>query len=86
MDLEREITDAEGTVWVCVQAFSGLGETTEAATAAAERVATTEGAVAVVCTPRGGAQSVRLELPKGWAEELDDDELQRELTAARDEG
>ena len=86
MDLEREITDAEGTVWVCVQAFSGLGKTTEESTDAAERMATTECAVAVVCTPRAGAQSVRLELPKGWAEELDDDDLQRELASARAAG
>lgn len=86
MDLEREITDADGTTWTCVQAFSGLGKTTEESTDAAERVAITDGAVAVVCTPRAGAQSVRLELQKGWAEELDDDALLRELEAARDAG
>ena len=86
MDLEREITDADGTTWVCVQAFSGLGKTTEESTDAAERMADAEGAVAVVCTPRAGAQSVRLELPKGWAEELDDDDLLREVATARDAG
>ena len=40
----------------------------------------------VVCTPSGGARSAELELPAGWEESLDDDELVREITRALDAG
>ncbi|HEX6749093.1 MAG TPA: hypothetical protein VF092_17470 [Longimicrobium sp.] len=40
----------------------------------------------VVCTPSGGAKSVELRLPGGWEESLPDDELLREIEAARDDG
>ena len=86
---EREITAADGTTWRCVQAFAGLGGTSAAGEAAAERLAEGEGTVAVVCTPSGGAMSVRLSLPKGWATMLDDDALVRAIAderAARPEG
>jgi hypothetical protein len=66
-----------------VQAFSGLGNGGAAAAAAAERVADGEGKVAVVATPRGGAQTVRLALPRGWHESMSDDALVDEITAAR---
>lgn len=79
---EREVTDAEQTSWSCVQAFSGPGGGT-AADAAAERMAGGEGKVAVTATPRGGAQSVRLELPRGWHESMSDDELRAAIDAAR---
>ena len=81
--MEREVTDGEKTTWSCVQAFSGLGGGGPAAEAAAERVADGDGKVAVVATPRGGAQSVRLELPRGWAEAMGDDELRSAIAAAR---
>ena len=69
--MTREVTDAEGTAWTCIQAFAGLGNDPEKTEAA--RV---EGAdlVNVVCTPSGGAQSVRLELPLDWGD-LGDAEL-----------
>lgn len=79
---EREVTDAEQTTWSCVQAFSGAGGGA-AAEAAAERVAEGEGKVVVTATPRGGAQSVRLELPRGWHESMSDDELRAAIDAAR---
>lgn len=81
--MEREVTDAEHTTWSCVQAFAGLGGGGAAADAAAERMADGDGKVAVVATPRGGAQSVRLELPRGWHEQLSDDDLVRAITDAR---
>ena len=72
--MQRDVTDAENTTWSCAQAYAGLGDS-PAARAAAERAADAPGAVAVVCTPSGGAQSVRLELPANWAGDLSDDDL-----------
>jgi hypothetical protein len=80
---EREVTDADNTVWSCVQAFAGVGGGGAAAEEAAERAAGGGGRVAVVATPRGGAQSVRLELPRGWGESMSDDELAAAIAAAR---
>ena len=60
--MPREVTDADGTVWSCAQPYANLADD-EKAQAAAERAAEAPGHVAVVCTPTGGAQSVRVELP-----------------------
>lgn len=72
--MPREVTDEEGTTWRVVQAFAGVGES-RAATRAAERAAARDGFVAVVCTPTGGAQTVRAELPKGWETSASDDDI-----------
>ncbi|GLC25718.1 hypothetical protein [Roseisolibacter agri] len=79
----REVTDDEGTTWSCVQAFAGLSDD-DAAREAAERAAEGDGKLAVVCTPRGGAQSVRVELPPDWAS-LPDERLLAAIAAARQE-
>jgi hypothetical protein len=71
--IQREVQDAENTTWTCVQALSGL--TGQAAEVAAERIESDKGTVPVVCTPSGGEQSVRLELPKDWVETMSDDGL-----------
>ena len=65
MKSEREITDADGTVWTCIQAYAGLGNNPDK-----QEAAQLEGSrdVHVVCTPSGGARSVRLALPPDWAE------------------
>jgi hypothetical protein len=69
---QREITDQKNTTWTCVQAYAGLdSKTAEQATKLAE---TADGTVTVVCTPSGGAQTVRLKLNKDW-QELSDEEL-----------
>ena len=81
--MQRDVTDGEQTTWSCVQAFSGTGDSA-AARAAAERVAGEDGKVAVVCTPGGGAQSVRLELDPGWEESLSDDALLAAISDARE--
>ena len=81
MTTPREVTDDEGTTWSCVQAFAGLGDS-DAAQEAAERAAEGDGTVAVVCTPRGGAQSVRVSLPTDW-EEMPEPELLAAIAAAR---
>ena len=62
--MAREISDPEGITWTCIQAFAGLGNEPQKAEAA--RVAGTPDRVDVVCTPSGGAKSVRLELPGLW--------------------
>ena len=84
MTTPREVTDDEGTTWSCVQAFAGLGDA-EAAQEAAEQAAAGDGKLAVVCTPRGGAQSVRVELPPDWAT-MPDDRLLAAIAAARQPG
>jgi hypothetical protein len=88
--MQREVQDAEGTKWVCVQAYAGLSQGDEGGGAAAERAGEKDagGRVEVVCTPSGGAQTVRLELPGGWEEAYSDEELLREIEARRpkDEG
>ena len=81
--MQREVTDDENTTWTCAQAFAGLGGGGVAADAAAERVAEGDGRVAVVATPRGGAQSVRLELPRGWHESMSDADLTAAIREAR---
>lgn len=78
---QREVQDSESMTWVCVQALSGLSG--EAGEAAAEKIESNEGTVPVVCTPRGGAQSVRIELPKDWEESIPDAELVKRIEAAR---
>lgn len=80
--MTREITDADQVVWSCAQAYAGLGDT-PAAQAAAKRAAHTAGAVVVVCTPAGGEQSVRLELPIDWAAALSDAALAAAIEQGR---
>lgn len=70
---QREVKGPEGTTWTCVQAYAGLeGEAQEQATAITEGE---DHEVPVVCTPDGGAQSVRLRLPKDWMKGIPDEEL-----------
>ena len=81
-DTQREVTDSEQTKWTCVQAYAGLGDGA-AAEALAERLATEGKPVPVVCTPTGGAQSVRLELSHDWMNELSDSDLLSQIQAQR---
>ena len=71
--MTREVTDRGGTAWSCVQAFAGLGD--GAARARAAQVKSADGRVHVICTPSGGARSVRVELPEAWQDEVPDDQL-----------
>ena len=70
---QREVQDATNVRWVCVQAMAGVDGA--AADAAEAHVESDEGTVPVVCTPSGGAETVRIELPTGWEESVSDDEL-----------
>jgi allantoicase len=77
--MPREVTDQDGVTWSCIQAFAGLGNDSEKAEAA--RVDGTADHVHVVCTPSGGAKSVRLELPQDWEENTPDDALLTAISA-----
>ena len=77
---QREVQDAESVRWTCVQALGGLeGPSAERA---ADRLESDEGTVPVVCTPSGGAQSVRLELERGWEDALSDEDLLEAIAGA----
>ena len=78
---QREVTTSDNTKWTCVQAYAGLeGKVAEKI---AELSENDEGKVPVVCTPTGGAQSVRLELQADWEEKLSDEELQAAIEKAQ---
>ena len=79
--MPREVSGEDGTVWSCVEAYAGLSD--EGNTEAAARAADGDG-LAVVCTPSGGAKSVRLELPADWEQSLDDGQLLREIESRRE--
>lgn len=81
--MPREVTDGGGTVWSCVQAYAGLSEDGEGG-AAAERAEGEGGTVEVVCTPSGGAKTVRLELAADWEQALDDAALVGEIESRRE--
>ncbi len=74
--MPREITDADGVTWSCIQAFAGLGNDPEKTNAA--RVDSSD-RLRVVCTPSGGAGSVRLELPEGWEDGMPDRDILQEI-------
>jgi hypothetical protein len=82
--MPREITDASGTTWTCVQAFAGLGGNAEKTRAA--RVGGSTDRFRVVCTPNGGAKSVQVELPGDWESELPDGDLAEAIRAKLAEG
>lgn len=78
---QREVRDADGVQWVCVQAMGGIEG--RAGAEAAARIETDDGRVPVVCTPSGGAETARVEMPRGWEESASDDDLLRAIAAAR---
>lgn len=88
--MPRDVTDDSGTTWTCAQAFAGLGDPSPAAQAAAEKLAERldggDGQVAVVATPSGGAQTVRLALPPDWETTMDDAALARAIAEQRPGG
>ncbi len=77
--MEREITDSNGITWTCVQAYSGLDSSAEKQDAA--QVKGQENTYWVVCTPSGGAQSVRLKLEGDWDTSYSDEALLNEIQA-----
>ncbi|HEX8392636.1 MAG TPA: hypothetical protein VF665_09800 [Longimicrobium sp.] len=69
--MPREVTDGNGTTWSCVEAYAGLDPEGKSEAA---RVEGTD-RFRVIATPTGGAQTVEMELPAGWSDNLSDDEL-----------
>jgi hypothetical protein len=65
------------------QAFAGLGGGADKADAA--RVDGSDDLLHVVCTPSGGARSVRIELSDGWEAEVTDDQLLAAIRAKLEE-
>ncbi|TGD93293.1 hypothetical protein [Methylobacterium nonmethylotrophicum] len=62
MTEERTVTTRDGTAWTCLEALAGLRDVPDAAKAKLAG----DGSRAVVCTPSGGAHSVRLTLAEDW--------------------
>ena len=77
--MERVVSDPDGITWTCIQAFSGLSDQAEHPEAA--QVKGQEDTYWVVCTPSGGAQSVRLKLPNEWESTYSDEALLQEIEA-----
>ena len=75
--------DSENVLWVCVQALAGVKGA--AAEQAADKLESGAGTVPVVCTPSGGAQTVRLELQRGWEHALSDEDLLSAIGSAAEQ-
>jgi hypothetical protein len=75
--VQREITDPNGITWTCVQAFTGLSDQPEHQEAA--QVKGQADTYWVVCTPSGGAQTVRLKLSGDWETAYSDEALLHEI-------
>lgn len=80
--MAREVTDGNGVTWTCVQAYAGLSG--KAGSDEAARVEGTRDLYEVVCTPSGGAQTVRLELKGDWESACSEEELLREIESRGD--
>lgn len=78
---QRDVQDEQNVQWTCVQALAGVDGA--APEAAARRLESDSGTVPVVCTPSGGATSVRIELARGWEETVSDADLLEAIAAAR---
>lgn len=79
--MPREVTDADGITWACVQAYAGLSEGAE--NQAAAQVSGQDDTYWVVCTPNGGAKSVRLKLDGEWETSYSDETLLQEISSQR---
>ena len=80
---QRELTDQNGTRWTCVQAYGGPGSEKTEDTAG---LTTDENnKVAVICTPTGGAKSVRLRLKENWISDVSEKELLQKITRTFEE-
>ncbi|WP_058996724.1 hypothetical protein [Leptolyngbya sp. NIES-2104] len=75
--MERTVSDRDGITWSCVEAFTGLSDDTQHSEAA--QVKGQENAYWVVCTPSGGAQSVRLKLSGDWQNDYSDEALLQKI-------
>jgi hypothetical protein len=81
--MAREITDSDGITWTCVQAYAGLSDGEQ--NQAAAQVNAQKDTYWVVCTPSGGAKSVRLELEGEWETSYSDEALLGAIEAQQQE-
>ena len=79
--MPREVNGGDGISWSCVEAYAGLSD--GGGGGAAERAAAGD-TLTVVCTPSGGAKTVRLELARDWETSLGDEELLRKIESHRE--
>ena len=77
---QRELTDNNGTRWTCVQAYGGPGS--EGKETDESLAKDDNNKVTVVCTPSGGAKSVRLKLDRSWLDDTSDEKLLQEISNA----
>lgn len=75
--MEREIRDEDGTVWTCIQAYAGLGNDPDKVEAAKQTGMSDK--LHVVCTPSGGARSVRVALQQGWDTDMSNEALAKAI-------
>jgi hypothetical protein len=69
----REVRDDQDKLtWNCVQAFTA---TNGMAAEKAVELSKQHNMVEVICTPTGGAQTVRLKLHENWIDSIDDNAL-----------
>lgn len=76
----REVTDVDGNTWTCIQAYAGLSD--GAVNQEKARANEQKDTYWVVCTPSGGAKSVRLELQGGWETSHSDEALLSAIESA----
>ncbi len=81
--MTREVTDTDGITWTCAQAYAGLSDGIQ--DDAAAKVNDQKDTYWVVCTPSGGAKSVRLELKGEWETSYSDEALLGEIEAQQQE-
>ena len=73
---QREVQDHDNTRWVCVEALSGLSDNSAEV---ADKIKDGQGNVPVICTPSGGAQTVRMSVDPNWSEALSDEEILKKI-------
>lgn len=78
---QREVIDSENIKWTCVQAYAGLDGKVSDETEQISK--NNDGTVTVVCTPSGGAQTVRLQLPGDWENNMNDEDLAGKINAGK---
>ncbi|HYG01256.1 MAG TPA: hypothetical protein VD927_02370 [Chryseosolibacter sp.] len=77
---QRQVQDENNLIWDCVEALSGLSPEMVDKT---KRMESTDASVTVVCTPSGGAQTVRLAVSPDWLEKLPDEKFLEKIKRER---
>ncbi len=78
---QREVQTQDNVIWTCVEALNGIEK--ETGEQARTSVRDADVSVPVVCTPNGGEQSIRIQLPSDWQNSCSDDALIHAISKAR---